>query len=178
LSAASAAAVSYGHLEIAKLLLERGADPNITDNDNDTPLHVCETVECAELLLAANARLDAVNSAGQQVRGLLIAGAAMADHFSPPPGPPMAAGWPGLRQPHETAYEDDRVEVEALLRQKLGLPPSEPKEDRDMSLQRLLEALEHGGEDVNLADYGFEVVDADDDDRSLPDDDNDDASSV
>ena len=176
-SAASAAAVSYGHLEVAKLLLERGADPNITDNDNDTPLHVCETVECAELLLAANARLDAVNSAGQQVRWELVGRGAIANVYSPA-GARGTTGLSGLRQPHEMAYEDDRMEVEALLRQKLGLPPSEPKEDRDISLQRLLEALEHGGEDINLADYGFEVVEADDDDRSLPEDDDDDASSV
>jgi len=83
-SATSAAAVSYGHLEVAKLLLERGADPNITDNDNDTPLHVCETVECAELLLAANARLDAVNSAGQQVRWELVGCGAIANVTHPP----------------------------------------------------------------------------------------------
>ena len=60
--------MSYGHLELARYLLAHGADPQIRDGDDDTPLHVCETVECAELLLAAGAALDSVNSEGFLVR--------------------------------------------------------------------------------------------------------------
>ena len=56
-------------------------------------------------------------------------------------------------QPHETAYNDDRMEVEAYLRQRMGLPPSEPKPDESETLQRFLDALERG-----------EVVLGDDDD--------------
>ena len=62
------AAVSYGHDELTRFLLERGANPNTVDNDDDTPLHVCETVACAQLLLDAGARIDAVNKEGQTVR--------------------------------------------------------------------------------------------------------------
>ena len=53
-------------------------------------------------------------------------------------------------QPHETAYNDDRMEVEAYLRQRMGLPPSEPKPDESETLQRFLDALERG--DVVLGD--------------------------
>ena len=34
-----------------RLLLDSGASASITDNDGDTPLHVCSTVNCATLLL-------------------------------------------------------------------------------------------------------------------------------
>ena len=38
------------------------------DNDRDTPLHLCETVECATLLLEAGADLNARNADGRTVR--------------------------------------------------------------------------------------------------------------
>jgi hypothetical protein len=59
----------------------------------------------------------------------------------------QVGAWAGgdlCAQPHEVAYEDDRMEVEAFLREQLGLPPSEPKADPNDALQRLLEALELG----------------------------------
>ncbi|KAF9584964.1 hypothetical protein BGW38_004466 [Lunasporangiospora selenospora] len=49
------AAISYGHKELAQYLLDNGANVNIQDNDNDTPLFVCETVELAEFLIGAGA---------------------------------------------------------------------------------------------------------------------------
>lgn len=49
------AASSYGHEEILKLLLERGGNVNTTDEDGDTALHACESVECAKILLDAGA---------------------------------------------------------------------------------------------------------------------------
>ncbi|KAJ1658332.1 hypothetical protein IWQ61_002408 [Dispira simplex] len=45
------AAISYNHYDLADYLLKHGADPNIMDTDRDTPLFVCETVECARLLV-------------------------------------------------------------------------------------------------------------------------------
>lgn len=39
------------------------------DNENDTPLHVCETVEIAKILLAHGAELNARNAEGRTVRG-------------------------------------------------------------------------------------------------------------
>ena len=46
-----AAAVSYGHAAITRLLLDAGASTDLADNDGDTPLHVCSTVTCASILL-------------------------------------------------------------------------------------------------------------------------------
>lgn len=48
---ALAAAASYGHLDVMRLLLDSGASATMADNDGDTPLHVCSTADCAELLL-------------------------------------------------------------------------------------------------------------------------------
>jgi uncharacterized protein len=62
------AAVSYGHVELTRLLLARGANPNLGDQDDDTPLHVCETAACAQLLLDAGAAATATNADGLQVR--------------------------------------------------------------------------------------------------------------
>ncbi|CAI5713663.1 unnamed protein product [Hyaloperonospora brassicae] len=59
------AAVSYSHMELVGFLLARGADLQLGDNDGDTPLHLCETVECATLLLEAGADLNARNADGR-----------------------------------------------------------------------------------------------------------------
>lgn len=42
-------------------LLANGGDVALRDADGDTPLHSCEEVECAELLIAAGAELMAEN---------------------------------------------------------------------------------------------------------------------
>jgi len=47
----SHAAVSYSRLDAARWLIENGADVNITDDDGDTPLHACETVDMAKMLI-------------------------------------------------------------------------------------------------------------------------------
>ncbi|KAG2785777.1 hypothetical protein PC129_g16144 [Phytophthora cactorum] len=59
------AAVSYNHMELVVFLLASGADVKLGDNDMDTSLHRCETVECAKLLLDHGADLNARNSEGQ-----------------------------------------------------------------------------------------------------------------
>ncbi|KAG7383552.1 hypothetical protein PHYPSEUDO_003589 [Phytophthora pseudosyringae] len=59
------AAVSYSHMELVVFLLASGADVKLGDNEMDTPLHRCETVECAKLLLDHGADLNARNSEGQ-----------------------------------------------------------------------------------------------------------------
>jgi cytohesin len=43
-------AAMYGRHEIAELLLERGADPNIQDNDGDTPLHLAAANGYSEIV--------------------------------------------------------------------------------------------------------------------------------
>ncbi|KAL4154761.1 hypothetical protein PRNP1_006877 [Phytophthora ramorum] len=59
------AAVSYNHMELVVVLLASGAQATLGDNEMDTPLHRCETVECAKLLLEHGADLNARNSEGQ-----------------------------------------------------------------------------------------------------------------
>nr|CCA19416.1 conserved hypothetical protein [Albugo laibachii Nc14] len=59
------AAVSYNHAELALILLKHGSSPTLADNDLDTPLHRCETVECAKILLQHGATLNAKNRDGK-----------------------------------------------------------------------------------------------------------------
>ena len=58
------AAVSYGHKELIQFLISSGANPNLRDFDGDTPLHVCEEPEVADLLLSHGADPAAVNNEG------------------------------------------------------------------------------------------------------------------
>ncbi|KAG7401735.1 hypothetical protein PHYBOEH_011024 [Phytophthora boehmeriae] len=59
------AAVSYNHIELVVFLLASGAHATLGDNEKDTPLHRCETVECAKILLDHGADLNARNADGQ-----------------------------------------------------------------------------------------------------------------
>ena len=61
-------AASVNQLEAATLLLARGADPNIGDYRNETPLHVAaerNRLEMVKLLLNAGANLKALCNAGR-----------------------------------------------------------------------------------------------------------------
>lgn len=46
-------------------LLANGGDVALRDADGDTPLHSCEEVDCAALLVAAGADLMAANDEGK-----------------------------------------------------------------------------------------------------------------
>ncbi|OAO16954.1 ankyrin repeat protein [Blastocystis sp. ATCC 50177/Nand II] len=59
------AAASYGNVDILKLLISRGGNVMLKDIDGDTPLHVCEDRECAEVLMANGAKYDAPNNEGK-----------------------------------------------------------------------------------------------------------------
>ncbi len=54
-----------GDGQIARLLLEAGADPNARDEFGQTPLHFAGSAESARLLLEAGASLKAENDVGQ-----------------------------------------------------------------------------------------------------------------
>jgi len=60
-----AAASSYNHLDLIEVLISEGADVNIRDNENDTPLYVAENVEVAQKLLCHGADPFVKNSEGK-----------------------------------------------------------------------------------------------------------------
>ena len=49
-----ASAASYGHAPVVEFLLSIGARCDIQDEDGDSPLHACNNVACAVLLLACD----------------------------------------------------------------------------------------------------------------------------
>jgi ankyrin repeat protein len=56
------------HIELAKLLLERGADVKAKDNDGYTPLHLASIsnyIELAKLLLDRGADVNAKDNEGR-----------------------------------------------------------------------------------------------------------------
>ena len=67
-STALSTAALHGQLEIANLLLERGADPNATNNDGNAPLHVAAFLchaDIVELLLDRGASIEQKNNRGE-----------------------------------------------------------------------------------------------------------------
>ncbi len=58
-------AVENGNTKTVKLLLDHAADPNLKNQDDDTPLHLSKSKEIAELLLAKNADVKARNKSGR-----------------------------------------------------------------------------------------------------------------
>ncbi|KAJ2065687.1 hypothetical protein GGI17_000231 [Coemansia sp. S146] len=58
------AAASWKQPKLLEFLIKNGGDVNITDNDGDTPLHICEDLECAQLLLDNGANPEAENDEG------------------------------------------------------------------------------------------------------------------
>jgi len=63
-------AALHGHLEIATVLIDKGARPSLDDNDGNTPLHIaaflCHT-DVVDLLLKHNAKLDHRNDRRETV---------------------------------------------------------------------------------------------------------------
>jgi len=53
-----------GSIDVVRLLLEKGVDPNIIGEEATTPLHVAATKEVAALLIKHKAKLDALDSQG------------------------------------------------------------------------------------------------------------------
>ena len=60
------AAASYSQMEVLVWLASKeGCDLNSKDVDGDTPLHHCDAVEAARLLVERGARVDVKNNAGE-----------------------------------------------------------------------------------------------------------------
>lgn len=60
------AAASYGHAELVHFLVARGGNVARLDPDGDTPLHVCEEVEVAQVLVGYGADPQARNAEGKR----------------------------------------------------------------------------------------------------------------
>ncbi|KAJ1796759.1 hypothetical protein LPJ59_003548 [Coemansia sp. RSA 2399] len=58
------AAASWKHIDLLKYLIANGGNVNIVDADGDTPLHICEDVECAQILLDNGADPNIENHEG------------------------------------------------------------------------------------------------------------------
>lgn len=66
------AAASYAHLELLDYLLSQGGNVNITDDDGDTPLFTCETIEAAQWLVEHGADATHKNEEGLTVRATTL----------------------------------------------------------------------------------------------------------
>jgi len=103
--------------EAVQVLLDAGADPNVTAPDGSTPLHQAvqaRQVPIIRALVAAGASLDAVN--GDNLTPLLLA-----EKPEPPPPPGNNTDARAYRPARNT-----REEVIAALRDLMGLGPDDP----------------------------------------------------
>jgi ankyrin repeat protein len=66
------AAASYDHIELARLLLDRGADVHIKDEDGDTPIQVCESAGMFDLLVTHGADPFLANYLGETLQQRLV----------------------------------------------------------------------------------------------------------
>ncbi len=60
-------AASFGHISIAEMLINNGANVNMTSNSGSTPLHIAVdqgNVSLAEFLISKEADVNAKNAAG------------------------------------------------------------------------------------------------------------------
>lgn len=62
------AAASYDQRPVFEYLLSKGGDPNVTDEDGETPLYTVESVGCAKWLVEHGAKADHKNLEGMTVR--------------------------------------------------------------------------------------------------------------
>jgi ankyrin repeat protein len=129
------AAASYCQAEALKALLTAlaatGRSVDVCDEDGDTPLHACESVECATLLLAAGASLTAINAEGQMPIDvareddrtemmLMLAGQMLSRGIPVPTGAGgAAASSSSAVAAHHDADDDDDDDVDM----ETGVPP-------------------------------------------------------
>ena len=63
------AAAAYCQLDVLRWLLTNGCDVNIRDGDGDTPLHHCDKVEAAQMLVSFGADVFAKNGDNRTALG-------------------------------------------------------------------------------------------------------------
>lgn len=66
------AAASYDHVELLEYLFSKGGNANVQDGDGDTPLHHCESVDTARILVAHGADWTLKNSEGQSPASYIV----------------------------------------------------------------------------------------------------------
>ena len=65
-------AIRRGHAAAVPALLALGLDPNVADDDGALPLHLARTPPLVDMLVAAGARVDAVDFAGETAYALAV----------------------------------------------------------------------------------------------------------
>jgi ankyrin repeat protein len=150
-------AVAWDQLEIVRMLLAGGADPNAEDVDMYTPLMQARSLECVEILLAAGASVDRADQVGTEV----------VHHHSDPEilgrlqnaGAPLNPAQPSSRTAlHRAAENGDVPLARYLLEQGADVNGATL-----WGLTPLMSAAEHGRVDVMQlllsAGSDFEAVD-------------------
>jgi len=127
------AAVSYGYEGLTAFLLAKGANPNIRDGDNDTPLHQAETVAVAEILLAHGADINAVNDGGQTAHEV----AGEDDRYEVQNYLRAKLGLP----PVEPELEDDELLAQQMQEENYGM------DDGDVQWEDVDDEQEEAGEE-------------------------------
>jgi ankyrin repeat protein len=108
------------HLDMLKLLLDKGADPNLRDNSKITPLHSVSARghrEAAELLLGSGADVNAVDEFGKTPLAYAITGGhkQLADFLVSKGGTVPIKGEAGRRLFHDSASQRDKALVEWMI---------------------------------------------------------------
>lgn len=66
------AAASYGHVGLVQFLIGRGGNVALRDPDGDTPLHVCEEVDVAQVLVENGADPQSQNMEGKRPHDIAL----------------------------------------------------------------------------------------------------------
>lgn len=66
------AAISYNQVELAKFLLDNGAEVEKKDKDGNLAIHYCEEIESLDLLLSKGANIMALNNENKTVSLIFI----------------------------------------------------------------------------------------------------------
>ncbi|KAJ1921883.1 hypothetical protein H4219_000229 [Mycoemilia scoparia] len=136
------AAASWKWPAILTYLIGKGGDPKIADPDGDTPLHVCEDIECAKILLENGADGLAKNNDGKDpiVTTLELECPDVAKYIADYMGVPVP-------RVEERNASDDDADFEELANQMMERLKTENGDDidedalRDVIMKEILQSL-------------------------------------
>ena len=153
------AAAVFGQTTVAQLLIERGADIEITGGDGSTPLHVAALFaypEFVTLLIDKGAVLDARNHQGQTPL----------DRVSAPWSPPVKGMYDLIGATLKVHIDIPRIKagrtaVATILREQIGVSPETGSDDTNIVLAvtkgylpTVKEYLDDGGDPDRLEPLG------------------------